>query len=201
MLASWERGLRSGTPILEGGGGQDAGCFQRDRGWEGLPLELEHIELVQKAEASEAEAHHALVQVVFLSGGISCGVDHDLGLVACAVEDGQFSGGWRRGAFDSVEADSAPSLVQYTSNVVSSRFRRSVRKHSIPVLSLLLDPHSVQQRLDVAVQIHIPLELVQELALDRVLSDKPLLCVVFSNNTRTVSGYLCDAKGNVEKLL
>jgi hypothetical protein len=69
-------------------------------------LEFENVEFVEKVQALQAEADHALPEIEFLRGAVPGGVDDDFGLVAGLVEDGEFGGwGWR-GAFDAPDTDS-----------------------------------------------------------------------------------------------
>jgi hypothetical protein len=73
-------------------------------------LEFENVEFVEEVQALQTEADHALPEIEFLRGAVPGGVDDDFGLVAGLVEDGEFGGWRRRGAFDAPDADSGVLL-------------------------------------------------------------------------------------------
>ena len=137
-------------------------------------MELEDVEFVEDIESFETESEHALVQVEFLGCCVPGCVDDDFALVACAVEDCQLGGRWWWCAFDAPDAYS--------------------------VLAFCLDLDIVKYGFDVAVQVYVALQLIQELTLHSVFSHEALFRIMFCNDTGSIFLDLSNAEGDVEQI-
>lgn len=136
-----------------------------------VPLKLQDFKLIQHASPLEPEPDHLLVQIPFLFRRVPRRIHRHLALIATAIEDSQLSSTRRRRPLDT------PNLH--------------------PILTHLLHLHVIQVGLDIAVEVHVPLQLVQELALDRVRGDDAFAAFVLGDDAGAVGGDLCDAEDEV----
>lgn len=162
-------GLRKDPHVGRGGELRDGVLLRRADS-----LKVQDVEAVQQAPFVQLALDLRLLDVPLVVGCVSAGVHQNLQLVAALVEDGQLGGGRRRMAPDAGDVDAV-------------------------LCGLGLDLDAAQVCLDVAVEVDVALELVQELASDRVGRDEAAQLLVFGDDAFALVGDFGDRRAEVDQ--